>query len=279
MSEVLPSVQSRTLAPALHVLRELLARQPVLARFGLALLALAALTLLPLALDLRLVNGEPAWLKPFKFFVSLALFALTSAWFFGYLRPEGREHWLGRIVVYAIVSMSAFEMTYIVLQSLRGLPSHFFTSDPFHRLMYGLMGYGAVILTTSQLVLAIALLRFGRSDLPRMFLAAVIAGLLLTWALGTMTGLAMGSRAERYVGGVIPAATLPVLGWSLTGGDWRPAHFLALHAQQIVPVAGALLTARAPWTGYAGVAAIVAAHAALTLFALLQAASGRPFLP
>lgn len=257
--------------------REVLQRQHTLAMFGFGLLVLAAATIWPLMLDLRLVNGEAVWLKPFKFFVSLGLFSLTTAWFFGYLEPEYRTHWSVRLVVLIIVSMSTFEIAYIVLQSLRGLPSHFFTVDPFHRVMYRLMGLGALILTGSQLVMAVALMRFGRSDLPRAFLAAVIVGLVLTWALGTLTGGVMGVLQQRYAGGVQPVATLPLLGWSLTGGDWRPAHFFALHAQQAFLLVGILLTGTAPNIARIRLFGFTAAYISLTLGMLLLAARGLPF--
>lgn len=258
--------------------REALARQRTLALFGFTMLALAGIILLPLALDPRLVNGEPAWLKPFKFLVSLGLFSLTTAWFFGYLRPEYRIHWSVRIIVVAIVSMSIFELAYIGLQSARGLPSHFHTVDPLHRVLYGLMGYGALILTASQLLMAIALMRFGRRDLPSPFPIAVIVGLVLTWLLGTITGGVMGVLGQRYAGGVQPAMTLPLLGWSLTGGDWRPAHFLALHAQQVLPLAGLWLARHERQVAFSGLAVFTAGYVALTLAMLALAASGRSFL-
>lgn len=268
------------LSPVLSIpafAQEILTRQRTLARFGFALLTLACITLLAMEFDPRLVNGEPVWLKPFKFLVSLGLFSLTTAWFFGYLRPEYRAHWSVRLVVVAIVSMSTFEMLYIALQSLRGLPSHFYTVDAIHRVLFGLMGYGALILTASQLLMAVALLRFGRRDLPYPFLPAVIVGLFLTWFLGTVTGGVMGVLGQRYAGGVQPAVTLPLLGWSLSSGDWRPAHFLGLHAQQFFPLFGLWLIGHARATARSRLILFTTGYVALTIAMLALAASGRPF--
>lgn len=34
---------------------------------------------------------------------------------------------------------------------------------------------------------------------------------------------------------------LPIVGWHIGGTDARPAHFLGVHAQQLVPLAGLAL--------------------------------------
>ena len=41
--------------------------------------------------DLRTFDGVDVWAKPTKFVVSVAVFALTTAWFYGYVRPDRRR--------------------------------------------------------------------------------------------------------------------------------------------------------------------------------------------
>ena len=71
---------------------------------------------------------------------------------------------------------------------------------------------------------------------------------------------------------------MPITGWSLTVGDLRPAHFLATHMMQAVPIFGVvaawLLPARP-----AGIAVLVVAAAwILATFALFSIGlAGRPF--
>ena len=64
----------------------------MLALYGLALLGLAAAAVVLQLFDPRLLaSGVNIWVKPAKFLFSVGVFALTAAWFFGYVRPERRR--------------------------------------------------------------------------------------------------------------------------------------------------------------------------------------------
>ena len=49
------------------------------------MLAAAAASLVAMFVDPRIITGAPAWLKPFKFAISTAVYSLTLAWIFGWL--------------------------------------------------------------------------------------------------------------------------------------------------------------------------------------------------
>jgi hypothetical protein len=72
-----------------------------------------------------------------------------------------------------------------------------------------------------------------------------------------------------------------VVNWSTTGGDFRVAHFLGIHALQILPVAGWLihrlqvLPARAKPTA---VVAISVGYVLLMGFVFMQAMNGVPLV-
>src|ERR1700758_3673963 len=54
---------------------------------GLTMLPALAMAVLGLLLDPRIITGAPAWLKPAKFALSIAIYVFTLAWIFGKI-PE-----------------------------------------------------------------------------------------------------------------------------------------------------------------------------------------------
>jgi hypothetical protein len=250
-------------------LAESLAREATLTRFGLLMWALMIPAVIAYGLDDRLLRGVPVWTKPLKFMASTGLFALCTAWFVGLLPQARRGHPAVRLVVWGVIVSSAFEVGYITLQAALGDASHFNVGSPLHATMYRLMAVFALLLTATQPLLAWQIVRHGDPTQPVLWRRAVITGLVLTFVLGAASGMPLGGLQP-------PAgAGLPVVGWH-AAGDLRPAHFLGIHAQQLLPLAGLLL---ARWSSPAAavalgatVAAYVAAWVALMTLGLAAAA-------
>src|SRR5688572_20014046 len=57
---------------------------------GMVMIAALAGAVLGLAVDSRIIAGAPAWLKPAKFAVSIAIYTFTLAWILS-LIPEWRR--------------------------------------------------------------------------------------------------------------------------------------------------------------------------------------------
>ena len=250
-------------------------REPGLAAFGLACGALGLAALVAAALDARLYGGVRLWLKPAKFFVSITVFALSWAWFAALVRAEQRQARAMRLARRTLVATSVFELAYITLQAGRGQASHFNTADALHVALYALMGLAAVALIGTTLPLAWAIARHPAPDADPDLRRAVVVGLLLTFVLGGVLGGYMSAQTGHAVG--VETGHAAIVGWNRTGGDLRVAHFLGLHAQQVLPaivLAGAAFGMRRPrlllWSA-------AAAWTAITLLAFAQALAGRPF--
>ncbi len=261
----------------LPLLSELIERQRTLAVYGLALLPLALIALASQGLDPRALDGVNVWVKPAKFLFSVAVFALTAAWFFGYVRPERRSSSLMRGTVAMLVFSGTFELAWIGWQASQGLHSHWNFDTPFYAIMYGLMGLFATLLTATTLPLAWEIGRRPAAGVRRDFVTAVVIGLVLTFLLGAGFGGYMSSQAGHSVGA--EGGRLALFGWNRSGGDLRIAHFMGIHAQQAIPLfaaAAAAFGARTRWRLLLGGTALFVL-ATLGLFA--QAVIGRPLLP
>ena len=118
-----PTVTTAGISPARFV-RRLWEVNPPLTLVGLMVTALLAVTVAGLILDQRLITGAPAWLKPAKFAISVALYAFTFVWMLGFVE---RRRFLVVLAATATVTAVAFalEMVILVMQVVRGRGSHF----------------------------------------------------------------------------------------------------------------------------------------------------------
>ena len=89
---------------------------------GVLMLAAAALFAVGIAADARLITGAPAWLKPFKFAISTAIYSLTLAWIFTWLTGWPRVRC---IVGWTTAVVFVVEVVIIAVQAGRSTTSHF----------------------------------------------------------------------------------------------------------------------------------------------------------
>lgn len=221
---------------------------------GLLMIAALAVAVVGLLIDPRTITGAPAWLKPAKFAVSIAIYTLTLAWIFTLIPNWVRTR---RIVEWTTAIVMVLEVVIIDLQAFRGTTSHFNVSTVFDGVLFTIMGAAIVTQTLSTIAVAVAL---GRERLADPALGwALRLGMTIT-IVGAMTGGLMtrptgvqldAARAgERMliagahtVGAPDGGPGLPGTGWSTEHGDVRVAHFVGLHALQVLP-AIALLARR-----------------------------------
>jgi hypothetical protein len=186
-------------------------------------------------IDARLINGVSVWAKPAKFYVSLAVQFATVAWGLAFLPSAQRAT---RAIQWPLVVMLAcgwLELVYITLQALRGEASHFNTSSALYSTIYTLMGVAA----TAMLLIAMYFgARLWRVRVQGLWTEAAAVGLFWGGLLGLAAGFYMGAQAGHHVGAQISdAAGTGLFSWSTQAGDLRVAHFVGMHAAQLIPFA------------------------------------------
>lgn len=207
--------------------------------------ALAA-SLVGLALDPRQVLGAPVWLKPAKFAVSIAVYCVSLAWLFSSLPSFPRTR---RVVGWVTAIAMLIEIVIITLQAARGTTSHFNVTSPLNGALFTIMGIAIVLQTVSSIAVAVALFRQRFEDRAlgwglRLGLVLTIAGASIggTMSRPTDEQLAALSAGRGTVAGSHTVGApdggpgIPVTGWSREHGDLRVAHFLGLHALQVLPL-------------------------------------------
>jgi hypothetical protein len=259
-------------------LARLAADSPRYAPLGIFL----ALAMIPvfaaLALDARVFQGVNVWVKPLKFLFALSVYLLTLAWFARYASPQmtAKPWWLRheRAVVFAVIA----EVLWIGGAAAIGTGSHFNESTTALRVLYAVMGVGAVLLTTASTTLAVAIHRNAQSGLSPAVKSGLVWGLALTLPLTLVTAGTMSQMGGHAVGGAASDTGLALMGWARNGGDLRVAHFFATHAMHIVPLlalaSAAVFGRDAVWP--VRVAALLCT--ALVAFTFAQALMGRPYL-
>jgi len=237
------------------LLHRAFAANAALTILGGAMLITFLATLVGSLVDHRVITGAPAWLKPAKFAISVSVYCFTFVWLFGFVENRPR---LVRLAANVTVVSFIVEMIVIIGQAARGTTSHFNLTTPFNSSLWFTMGAFIVLVWTMNLLLAIMLLRQRMPD--QAFAWSLRLGVLIS-SIGMAAAFFMvtptpeqaaaiaGSYGPRIVGahsvGVADGGPgVPVLGWSTVGGDLRVAHFVGLHALQILPFLGWLLTRR-----------------------------------
>lgn len=237
-----------------------------------------AITLVLWALDPRLIDELSVWAKPLKFELALAVHAATLAFVVSRLGPSVRAGRFMQGIAIAFLLACTVEMGWIILQASLGQHSHFNTSTAFHRVMFSVMAFAAVVITGTAAAVAIAVFRDPNFATGAAVRTAIILGLIGGTILTLVTAFATGERGSPYLGTVPPSTSrMMFTGWSLIGGDLRVSHFLATHMMQAVPLfAICVVKLRAGRFASAAVVGFAALWAGWTLVEFRTALADQP---
>lgn len=220
---------------------------------GVMMVLVLAGSFLGLIFDPRTLLGVPIWAKPAKFGLSLALYSFTLIWLLSYVK--GHRRLVGLVSWVTLISFSV-EMIIVITQVIRGVSSHFNLATSFDSTMFSLMGAFIMIFWVANLGAAVLLL-FQRFDNPALAwalrlalilaLAGAMLGMLMTTQRSPDQQLAIAAGQKLTIAGAHSVGVddggpgLPFVGWSTVGGDLRIAHFIGLHALQLLPLFGWLI--------------------------------------
>lgn len=243
-------------------------RNALLFWFGLInLIAAVIMVILSFAVPQEF-GGTNAWYKPIKFALSTFILSWSVGWYSGYLAPSNTL----TVVYWVIIVTLAFEVIYIAWQAGRGQASHFNLSTPFYTFMYSLMAIAATVATFAVGYVGIQFFSETTVELPASYLWAIRFGFIL-FVIFSLQGFVMGSRLAHSIGGPDGSGGIPFLNWSLSYGDLRVAHFIGMHALQVLPIVAWYLFKSMGMT-----LTVSALYAALAVFVLIQALRGHSIL-
>ncbi len=251
----------------IHFLEELKLRNEALFYYGLACLILSLIFLLLSKFDHTQVYNISAWHKPFKFSLSTCLFSWAMGWYCYYL-PDFNVNPFNITVILLL----SFEIVYIAIQAGRGQLSHFNLSTPFYSAMYSMMALAATIVTVYSAYIGYLFFTTKFPDLPSYYVSAIRWGILI-FVVFSFEGFVMGSKLTHTIGGADGGVGIPVLNWSTQYGDPRIAHFIGMHALQILPIISWYFLKNRSLVMVA-----VALYGSLAVLTLVQALQGKPLI-
>jgi hypothetical protein len=244
---------------------QLKARNETLFYYGLICLVAAIVFLVLARTTSTQVYNVNAWYKPFKFAFSTFTLVWAMAWYCHYLPSLNIN-----IFNWSVIVLLGFEIVYIALMAGQGKTSHYNVSSPFYSAMFSMMALAATLVTLY--IAYIGLLFFTNSfpDLPRYYVWAIRLGIVI-FVIFSFEGFLMGGRMSHSVGLVNDNSNLFILAWSKTVGDLRVAHFIGMHALQVLPMLSFYLLKNTKLTILTGML-----YGLLALFTLVQALNGKP---
>ena len=248
-------------------LASLKTRNECLFYFGLLCLSSAALILIRSKFSDVQINGVNVMYKPFKFALSMGIFSLTMGWYTGYLTSYKYIN----LYNWSLIIFLGFEVFYVTLQASRGQLSHYNVSSALYTSLTVAMAIAAIAATVYTGYIGILFCTENFPELPDYYLWAIRLGIFL-FVIFALEGAVIGANGSPRVGGQDGGA-IPFLNWSLKYGDLRIAHFVGMHALQILPLL-AFYIFKDVWV----VILVGLMYGLLALFCLVQALNAKPLL-
>jgi hypothetical protein len=271
-----------TLAPSAvrEFVKELYAKDRLLSQLSWGLMAVIPVFAVFALFSPAVAQGVNPWIKPIKFSLSFSTFASTISLFLLALRiPE----WQLKLARRAIAISVVLEIASLGAQAWRSAfaaGSHTLVDSVLTQMTNSMVMINTAMVTAMLALYCANRVHVRMVDRPMM---AAIRYSIIIFLLGNAVGGYMLARGSHTVGAADNVPGLPFVNWSTSGGDLRIAHFIAIHAIQIVPLFAYILSQMAPIPAVKyrklAVAAVAMGVAVAVGATFVQAALGRPLLP
>ena len=211
------------------------------------------------------VHGVNAWFKPFKFAISIGLFAWTMAWYCHYLSNFNITPFNWTVII-----LFGFELAYVTFQASKGQLSHFNFDTTLYSILYLLMGLAVVIVTLFTAYIGFLFFTQSFPNLPSHYIWAIRLGILI-FVVFSFEGALMSSQMSHSLGAINDNSNWWIIGWSKTVGDLRVSHFMGMHALQLLSLLSFYIFKDTKAT-----IIISILYAVLATTTLVQALNGKP---
>lgn len=152
-----------------------------------------------------------------------------------------------------------------------GQLSHFNISSPSYAALYVMMALAATAISIYTAYIGVLFFKNEFPSLPSYYVWSIRLAIIL-FVIFSLESFVMGSRLSHTIGAADGGQGLPLLNWSTKYGDPRIAHFIGMHALQVLPLASYYVLKDVKAT-----IVLSAAYGLFALFTLIQALNGKPF--
>ncbi len=214
------------------IIKDIQRRNKVLFWFGSLLLLIVVISFLGSIFSESVILGTNAYSKSFKYSFSSWITCWSLSWILYYLQSSKIKKSVSWILGFSLF----FENLIILIQSFRGEPSHYNMTTPLNSLLSVLIIF--LMLIFSLTLLRVCVLFFNQQKFPlsQHYTWGVRYGILIFITSSILIGGLMFGMMGHTIGGYDGDMGLPILNWSTKFGDLRVAHFLGVHALQIIPL-------------------------------------------
>src|SRR6185369_3855060 len=151
---------------------ELKRRNALLFWFGLFNLAVAIVCLVLMPFEETQILGVNRWLKPFKFYSSVAIMVFTMGWLLYYLNNAKKIRTYSRLIFISML----FENGLIITQAIRNTTSHFNVASTINGIIFNLMGMFILVFTITVLLICISFFKQKQFSIPQAYVWGIRLG-------------------------------------------------------------------------------------------------------